>query len=124
MKISSASRAYPVGITYGWPSTAKPTWHTRPSSRMEQTWARSYVPRFGMRRTWVRAVGVKVAMSNYRPGSGRREEPLPVQWTSPLMRYAFTLDPASPAPLHRQIYDEWRQGILSGRFRGGERVPS
>src|SRR5215470_9478917 len=27
-------------------------------------------------------------------------------------------------PLHRQIYDEWRQGILSGRFRGGDRVPS
>src|SRR5437763_3575736 len=40
------------------------------------------------------------------------------------MRYAFTLDPVSPTPLHRQIYDEWRQGILNGRFRGGERVPS
>ena len=40
------------------------------------------------------------------------------------MRAAIALDPASPAPLHRQIYDEWRRGILSGRFRGGERVPS
>ncbi len=40
------------------------------------------------------------------------------------MRVAFALDPSSPATLHRQIYDEWRRGILSGRFRGGERVPS
>ena len=40
------------------------------------------------------------------------------------MRVAFSLDPAAPVPLHRQIYEEWRQGILSGRFRRGERVPS
>src|SRR5438045_9644053 len=40
------------------------------------------------------------------------------------MRVAFTLDPAAGVPLHRQIYEEWRQGILSGRFRRGERVPS
>jgi GntR family transcriptional regulator/MocR family aminotransferase len=40
------------------------------------------------------------------------------------MRVAFTLDPAADEPLHRQIYQEWRQGILSGRFRRGERVPS
>ena len=40
------------------------------------------------------------------------------------MRVAITLDPDSPAPLQRQVYDEWRRGILGGRFRGGERVPS
>ena len=40
------------------------------------------------------------------------------------MRIAFTLDAAGDLPLHRQIYEEWRRGILSGRFRGGERVPS
>ena len=40
------------------------------------------------------------------------------------MRVAFSLDPASDAPLHRQVYEEWRQGILSGRFRPGARVPS
>ena len=40
------------------------------------------------------------------------------------MHVAFTLDPASGVPLNRQIYEEWRQGILSGRFRRGERVPS
>src|SRR5215467_11749440 len=40
------------------------------------------------------------------------------------MRFAVTLDPGSETPLHRQIYDEWRQGILTGRFRRGERVPS
>src|SRR5271170_4376413 len=37
---------------------------------------------------------------------------------------AILLDRASDAPLHRQIYDQWRQGILSGRFRRAERVPS
>jgi GntR family transcriptional regulator/MocR family aminotransferase len=30
----------------------------------------------------------------------------------------------SAMPLHRQIYDEWRRGILAGRFGPGERVPS
>jgi GntR family transcriptional regulator / MocR family aminotransferase len=40
------------------------------------------------------------------------------------MRFALALDPASNTPLQRQIYDEWRQGILTGRFRRGERVPS
>jgi GntR family transcriptional regulator/MocR family aminotransferase len=29
-----------------------------------------------------------------------------------------------PTPLHRRIYEEWREGILQGRFRGGHRVPS
>jgi GntR family transcriptional regulator/MocR family aminotransferase len=40
------------------------------------------------------------------------------------MHVAFVLDPASASPLHRQIYDQWREGILTGRFRRGERVPS
>ncbi len=40
------------------------------------------------------------------------------------MRAAILLDRASEAPLHRQIYDQWRQGILTGRFRRAERVPS
>jgi GntR family transcriptional regulator / MocR family aminotransferase len=40
------------------------------------------------------------------------------------MRAAIMLDRQSPAPLHRQIYDQWRQGILRGRFRRAERVPS
>src|ERR1700729_832787 len=40
------------------------------------------------------------------------------------MRAAILIDRESPAPLHRQIYDQWRQGILSGRFRRAERVPS
>jgi GntR family transcriptional regulator / MocR family aminotransferase len=40
------------------------------------------------------------------------------------MRTAVMLDRASDAPLHRQIYDQWRQGILTGRFRRAERVPS
>jgi GntR family transcriptional regulator/MocR family aminotransferase len=34
------------------------------------------------------------------------------------------VDRSSDIPLSRQIYDFWRQGILSGRFSGGERVPS
>ena len=40
------------------------------------------------------------------------------------MRTALVLERASDAPLHRQIYDQWRQGILTGRFRRAERVPS
>src|SRR5579864_1803923 len=40
------------------------------------------------------------------------------------MRVAMVLERASPVPLHRQIYEQWRTGILTGRFRRGERVPS
>jgi GntR family transcriptional regulator/MocR family aminotransferase len=40
------------------------------------------------------------------------------------MRLSFTLDRRSPVPLHRQIYSQWREGILTGRFRSGEKVPS
>ena len=40
------------------------------------------------------------------------------------MTIPFVIDRASPVPLHRQIYDRWRTGILGGRFRRGERVPS
>ncbi len=40
------------------------------------------------------------------------------------MRAAFILNRTAPAPLHRQLYEQWRQGILSGRFRPAERVPS
>ena len=40
------------------------------------------------------------------------------------MAVALTLKAAPGVPLHRRIYEEWRLGILSGRFRRGERVPS
>ena len=40
------------------------------------------------------------------------------------MRVAMVLQRASVMPLHRQIYEQWRTGILTGRFRRGERVPS
>jgi len=40
------------------------------------------------------------------------------------MRAAFVLNRLAPAPLHRQLYEQWRQGILGGRFRPAERVPS
>jgi GntR family transcriptional regulator/MocR family aminotransferase len=40
------------------------------------------------------------------------------------MTVPFVLDRKADAPLHRQIYDRWRTGILGGRFRRGERVPS
>jgi GntR family transcriptional regulator/MocR family aminotransferase len=36
----------------------------------------------------------------------------------------IAIDRRKPAPLHRQIYEEWRQGILSGRFAPGDRMPS
>lgn len=40
------------------------------------------------------------------------------------MRTAVVVDRLSSVPLNRQIYEFWRSGILSGRFAGGERVPS
>src|SRR5262245_47691809 len=40
------------------------------------------------------------------------------------MSVPLALDRTSHVPLHRQIYEAWRTGILSGRFRSGERVPS
>ena len=50
--------------------------------------------------------------------------PFYVLSVSPLMSVPFVLDRRSEKSLHRQIYDAWRVGILSGRFRAGERVPS
>jgi len=40
------------------------------------------------------------------------------------MRAAIAIDVESGTPIHRQIYEAWRRGILSGRFRKGDRVPS
>ena len=40
------------------------------------------------------------------------------------MRIACIVDRHATTPLHRQIYDHWRDGILAGRFRRGEPVPS
>src|SRR3984957_12889975 len=40
------------------------------------------------------------------------------------MAIAVVVDRSSAIPLTRQIYEFWRLGILSGRFAGGERVPS
>src|SRR5689334_13139730 len=40
------------------------------------------------------------------------------------MPVPFLFDRRAEAPLHRQIYDQWREGILSGRFRRRMRVPS
>ncbi|MCC6650987.1 MAG: PLP-dependent aminotransferase family protein [Candidatus Eisenbacteria bacterium] len=37
---------------------------------------------------------------------------------------AFSLDPASPEPLHRQLYDELRRAILAGRLTSGSRLPA
>ncbi len=38
--------------------------------------------------------------------------------------HVVSIDRSSPVPLSRQIYEFWRNGILTGRFSGGERVPS
>lgn len=40
------------------------------------------------------------------------------------MRTAIAIDSTSKTPLHRQIYESWRRGILRGRFAGGSRLPS
>ncbi len=37
---------------------------------------------------------------------------------------AFTLDPNASEPLHRQLYDEVRDAILTGRLAAGSRLPA
>lgn len=41
-----------------------------------------------------------------------------------VMELAITLDQRSTLPLHRQLYNELRDSILSGRLQAGARVPS
>ena len=40
------------------------------------------------------------------------------------MRTSIVIDRRQAAPLHRQIYEQWRAGILGGRFAPGDRMPS
>lgn len=40
------------------------------------------------------------------------------------MRAAIVVDLKSATPIHRQIYESWREGILRGRFERETRVPS
>ena len=40
------------------------------------------------------------------------------------MTLSIALEPASTLPVHRQIYEAWRRGILSGLFASGHRLPS
>jgi GntR family transcriptional regulator/MocR family aminotransferase len=40
------------------------------------------------------------------------------------LRTPITLDRRKSTPLHRQVYDELRRGILAGRLRPGDRMPS
>jgi len=40
------------------------------------------------------------------------------------LRTPIAIDRRRQRPLHRQIYEEWRRGILAGRFGPGERMPS
>jgi len=37
---------------------------------------------------------------------------------------ALSLDPRSATPLHRQLYDETRAAVLTGRLSAGARLPS
>jgi GntR family transcriptional regulator/MocR family aminotransferase len=45
----------------------------------------------------------------------RRQAEVPV-WIS--------LDASQATPIHRQLYEKLRSGILAGRLRAGERLPS
>ena len=40
------------------------------------------------------------------------------------MDLAITLDSNADVPLHRQLYEELRRAILSGRLLPSERIPS
>jgi GntR family transcriptional regulator/MocR family aminotransferase len=41
-----------------------------------------------------------------------------------VVRTPIVIDRRQAAPLHRQIYEQWRAGILGGRLAPGERMPS
>ena len=49
---------------------------------------------------------------------------LPGLFRGSKMDFAITLDQHSTTSLHKQLYDELRQAILTGRLKPGERVPS
>ncbi|MBW4611699.1 MAG: PLP-dependent aminotransferase family protein [Desmonostoc vinosum HA7617-LM4] len=40
------------------------------------------------------------------------------------MDFVITIDPQASLPLHRQVYEELRRAILSGRLAPGQRLPS
>jgi GntR family transcriptional regulator/MocR family aminotransferase len=40
------------------------------------------------------------------------------------MQPPIVVDRDAAVPIHRQIYEEWRRGILGRRFGPGQRVPS
>lgn len=40
------------------------------------------------------------------------------------MHFTTRIDRTLATTLRRQVYEQWRRGILTGRFRAGERVPS
>ena len=40
------------------------------------------------------------------------------------LRTPIVIDRRRTVPLHRQIYEQWRAGILGGRFSPGDRLPS
>lgn len=44
--------------------------------------------------------------------------------TPPVIFPVVAVDRASPTPLYRQLYDGFREAILEGRLRAGQRVPS
>src|SRR5829696_378021 len=71
-------------MTKGCPSTTKPTWQTKPSSRIPLTVSRSNEPRFGRRLSVVRAVGEKSSAGGVAP-------PRVASGTSSILSAAFPL---------------------------------
>lgn len=49
---------------------------------------------------------------------------LPVHFGELIVDFPVTFDNQSTVPLHRQLYEEIRRAILSGRLPAGQRVPS
>src|SRR5271169_2576330 len=40
------------------------------------------------------------------------------------MEFAAIIDHTAVAPLQKQLYEQWREAVLSGRFTPGVKVPS
>src|SRR5215207_3455142 len=90
-------------MTKGCPSTTKPTWQTKPSSRIPLTVSRSNEPRFGRRLSVVREVGEKSSAGGVVP-------PFITSVTSSIPSVAFPLPESLRGDAQRAV--EFARGIL------------
>ena len=113
-------------MMYGWPSIANPDVADIPFVEDLIDFGFVVDCALGNPVEIVRGVGEKVSIMFSTVASKVVGEKIHFWYSVAVHFMAVTLSLKSSAgtPLHRKIYEEWREGILTGRFRRGERVPS